>query len=208
MDSVHTQIIALHTKVDALYQLVNQLSQTLANGSDASIRPQLSQKRFNGESPSQESVGGSILDGYEESPSSLSKMSARALLKTRNIHQAPSYLDDSDMDELDDEWDESANEWSTEVDDPTPDEMDEEEQRRNASYQASIMDDFSELIDQKGEVIDHRDIVPEFGYHADYLGLEPSCAADIQVQRLTAQLTAAYNRIAALEEQLLAKRIF
>jgi len=27
------------------------------------------------------------------------------------------------------------------------------------------------------------------------------------VQRLTAQLTAAYNRIAALEEQLLARRI-
>ncbi|NEO76371.1 hypothetical protein [Moorena sp. SIO4G3] len=32
-------------------------------------------------------------------------------------------------------------------------------------------------------------------------------SADIQVQRLTAQLTAAYNRIAALEEQLLAQRI-
>lgn len=30
---------------------------------------------------------------------------------------------------------------------------------------------------------------------------------DIQIQRLTAQLTAAYNRIAALEEQLLLKRI-
>lgn len=31
--------------------------------------------------------------------------------------------------------------------------------------------------------------------------------AEAQVQRLTAQLTAAYNRIAALEEQLLAQRI-
>jgi hypothetical protein len=30
---------------------------------------------------------------------------------------------------------------------------------------------------------------------------------EIQVQRLTAQLTAAYNRIAALEEQLLARRV-
>ncbi len=30
---------------------------------------------------------------------------------------------------------------------------------------------------------------------------------EIQIQRLTAQLTAAYNRIAALEEQLLFKRI-
>jgi hypothetical protein len=36
---------------------------------------------------------------------------------------------------------------------------------------------------------------------------EKTLSADIQVQRLTAQLTAAYNRIAALEEQLLARRI-
>jgi hypothetical protein len=35
---------------------------------------------------------------------------------------------------------------------------------------------------------------------------EYDIAPQIQVQRLTAQLTAAYNRIAALEEQLLAKR--
>jgi hypothetical protein len=35
---------------------------------------------------------------------------------------------------------------------------------------------------------------------------EPNITADLQVQRLTAQLTAAYNRIAALEEQLLAQR--
>jgi glutamate-1-semialdehyde aminotransferase len=32
-------------------------------------------------------------------------------------------------------------------------------------------------------------------------------APEAQVQRLTAQLTAAYNRIAALEEQLLAQRL-
>jgi hypothetical protein len=35
---------------------------------------------------------------------------------------------------------------------------------------------------------------------------EYEIAPQAQVQRLTAQLTAAYNRIAALEEQLLAKR--
>lgn len=44
----------------------------------------------------------------------------------------------------------------------------------------------------------------ESHHHNSYvLGLSP----DLQVQRLTAQLTAAYNRIAALEEQLLARRI-
>lgn len=36
---------------------------------------------------------------------------------------------------------------------------------------------------------------------------ERSLSPEIQIQRLTAQLTAAYNRIAALEEQLLAQRI-
>lgn len=36
---------------------------------------------------------------------------------------------------------------------------------------------------------------------------ERQLTPEIQIQRLTAQLTAAYNRIAALEEQLLAQRI-
>lgn len=36
---------------------------------------------------------------------------------------------------------------------------------------------------------------------------EQALTPEIQIQRLTAQLTAAYNRIAALEEQLLAQRI-
>lgn len=36
---------------------------------------------------------------------------------------------------------------------------------------------------------------------------ERNLSADIQIRRLTAQLTAAYNRIAALEEQILTYRI-
>ena len=36
---------------------------------------------------------------------------------------------------------------------------------------------------------------------------EKIISPEIQIQRLTAQLTAAYNRIAALEEQLLRERI-
>lgn len=36
---------------------------------------------------------------------------------------------------------------------------------------------------------------------------ERQLAPEVQVQRLTAQLTAAYNRIASLEEQLLSRRI-
>lgn len=56
--------------------------------------------------------------------------------------------------------------------------------------------------------MEHKDVL------ADHTGVdstthsgERQLAPEVQVQRLTAQLTAAYNRIAALEEQLLSRRI-
>lgn len=49
------------------------------------------------------------------------------------------------------------------------------------------------LIDSTGLEINHHQIK------------EQDLAPQVQIQRLTAQLTAAYNRIAALEEQLLSK---
>lgn len=55
----------------------------------------------------------------------------------------------------------------------------------------------------------HKDILADVelvdtdAHFSDHQALSP----DIQIQRLTAQLTAAYNRIAALEDQLLAKRV-
>jgi len=58
-------------------------------------------------------------------------------------------------------------------------------------------------------VMEHKDILSDNNseINASYQNSENSLSAEIQVQRLTAQLTAAYNRIAALEEQLLARRI-
>lgn len=58
-------------------------------------------------------------------------------------------------------------------------------------------------------VMDHKDILVDGndGLSSSYQNSENTLPAEIQVQRLTAQLTAAYNRIAALEEQLLARRI-
>lgn len=63
--------------------------------------------------------------------------------------------------------------------------------------------------------MEHKDILIEDNgevaqFHTNHNGNHNSenfLSADVQVQRLTAQLTAAYNRIAALEEQLLARRI-
>lgn len=55
---------------------------------------------------------------------------------------------------------------------------------------------------------EHKDVLMDDEYvESSYYSREPTLTADVQIQRLTAQLTAAYNRIAALEEQLLSKRI-
>jgi hypothetical protein len=56
--------------------------------------------------------------------------------------------------------------------------------------------------------MEHKDVLvdntnPEATSHSGDKALSP----EVQIQRLTAQLTAAYNRIAALEEQLLSHRI-
>ncbi|MDF5722770.1 MAG: hypothetical protein PUP91_20295 [Rhizonema sp. PD37] len=55
---------------------------------------------------------------------------------------------------------------------------------------------------------EHKDVLEDSIYpDKNPQGREQNITPEIQIQRLTAQLTAAYNRIAALEEQLLLKRI-
>lgn len=56
--------------------------------------------------------------------------------------------------------------------------------------------------------MEHKDVLSDSNYlnGNDDHGGERELSPEIQIRRLTAQLTAAYNRIAALEEQLLAKR--
>ena len=57
-------------------------------------------------------------------------------------------------------------------------------------------------------MLDHKDILLDDSYFdKNSQNLEKELTSEIQIQRLTAQLTAAYNRIAALEEQLLSRRI-
>ena len=67
------------------------------------------------------------------------------------------------------------------------------------SYQEYAGFDFS--MEHKDVLVDHTSV--ESSTHSG----ERQLAPEVQVQRLTAQLTAAYNRIAALEEQLLSRRI-
>lgn len=58
-------------------------------------------------------------------------------------------------------------------------------------------------------MMEHKDILQDDSHQGNTTngGNDANWSADIQIRRLTAQLTAAYNRIAALEEQLLSYRI-
>ncbi|MCY7324158.1 MAG: hypothetical protein LH660_20735 [Phormidesmis sp. CAN_BIN36] len=57
--------------------------------------------------------------------------------------------------------------------------------------------------------MEHKDVlVDNRSSESSMQGGEKALSPEIQIQRLTAQLTAAYNRIAALEEQLLAQRVY
>ncbi|NMF84282.1 hypothetical protein [Nodosilinea sp. P-1105] len=57
-------------------------------------------------------------------------------------------------------------------------------------------------------VCEHKDILVDSSYlDLERQNNEANISQDVQIQRLTAQLTAAYHRIAALEEQLLAARV-
>lgn len=53
----------------------------------------------------------------------------------------------------------------------------------------------------------HKDILVDDNSSMSSTSSNNDLAPDTQIRRLTAQLTAAYNRIAALEEQLLTYRI-
>ncbi len=76
---------------------------------------------------------------------------------------------------------------------------------------------FNHLIDAASHDADHnqtamlfhKDVLNDEEEHFSFWTLqeEQPLSADIQVHRLTAQITAAYHRIAALEEQLIAQRV-
>ncbi|MBD2141783.1 hypothetical protein H6F39_10490 [Anabaena sp. FACHB-1250] len=57
--------------------------------------------------------------------------------------------------------------------------------------------------------LEHKDVLTDSMIYPDinYQARDRQITPEIQIQRLTTQLTAAYHRIAALEEQLLRQRI-
>ncbi|MBW4520058.1 MAG: hypothetical protein KME16_10215 [Scytolyngbya sp. HA4215-MV1] len=123
MDTLQKEVATLHTKVDALYQVIEDLSQRVSE----------------------------VLTELSRNPE---KGSDRLISNTMNS--------------------------------------------RYSFYSSGAMD----------SVMEHKDVlVDSNNLDVNSQSSERELAPEIQIRRLTAQLTAAYNRIAALEEQLLSHRI-
>ena len=86
--------------------------------------------------------------------------------------------------------------------------------KSHSQPESSLLDDgyHSQVVSssnfQRSEsLLMHKDILMDSAYiDPETAGEDTILSPEVQIQRLTAQLTAAYNRIAALEEQLLASR--
>ncbi|OAB59366.1 hypothetical protein AY600_00345 [Phormidium willei BDU 130791] len=67
----------------------------------------------------------------------------------------------------------------------------------------------ADTVDDWGDFMRHKDVLGDDSHSSStQASSETNIAPELQIQRLTAQLTAAYNRIAALEEQLLSRTDF
>lgn len=89
----------------------------------------------------------------------------------------------------------------------------------NESHRDSELEENRESAPSDLLITDSGENWGDFMHHKDVLGdesrpspgkasPESNITPEVQIQRLTAQLTAAYNRIAALEEQLLSRTDF
>ena len=87
-------------------------------------------------------------------------------------------------------------------------------QSQSSSRLAGVADSYAEFTSPRSSYLSdgeryHKDILEDVEGWSSQDNTEEGrhLSPEIQIQRLTAQLTAAYSRIAALEEQLLARRM-
>lgn len=66
---------------------------------------------------------------------------------------------------------------------------------------------YSQQHSRLDEQMEHKDVLVDVRPETEQQRGDRLLSPEVQVQRLTAQLTAAYNRIATLEEQLLSRRM-
>lgn len=83
------------------------------------------------------------------------------------------------------------------------------EKQHRHEVESLLISDSSNSGSYSLSMMEHKDILQDDSHQGNMAngGNDANWSADIQIRRLTAQLTAAYNRIAALEEQLLSYRI-
>lgn len=83
------------------------------------------------------------------------------------------------------------------------------EKQHHNEVESLLISDTSNSGSYSLSMMEHKDILQDDSHQGNMTNgsNDANWSADIQIRRLTAQLTAAYNRIAALEEQLLSYRI-
>jgi len=82
--------------------------------------------------------------------------------------------------------------------------------KRGRQYSLGRTDNEEYLLigESTSPALAHKDILTDSDFlQSSARSGEKELSPETQIRRLTAQLTAAYNRIAALEEQLLARRV-
>lgn len=81
-------------------------------------------------------------------------------------------------------------------------------ERSETSHPAASAGWYSQQRSRLNEQMEHKDVLVDVRFpDTDQQSGDRFLSPEVQVQRLTAQLTAAHNRIAALEDQLLSKRM-
>ena len=81
-------------------------------------------------------------------------------------------------------------------------------QSMNPSTRSESIGRYQSRDKKLSAAMQHKDVLADDNYpDRDSRNPNKQLSPELQIQRLTAQLTAAYNRIAALEEQLLSQRI-
>ena len=193
MESTESQMMTLIHKVDTLYEMMEQLNHKIAlisaqyaYTSKKSAKPCDFDVRISDYSMTGEIVG----DRLEY----LDLNNSDKILPNGQNHQNHHYGDSAS---------------NTKVLEATLNE--------NKLDLSSPMDMSSPYLEEEdcypsGEVMEpsliHKDVLGNEDYREEMVECNPPEMTEaIQIRRLTAQLTAAYNRIAALEEQLISKRI-
>jgi hypothetical protein len=180
MESMRSQISTSIQKIDLIYQILIQIGESLSSSKTLAPENRLHHNTYINidRQNFNDDRAASILQGEDLSELSIANANDRPIDDSRRLHQNPVGYPNNGYANLPS----GANyrydtaEWVI------------------AGQDLSIDNNGTNIVSATAQFEDRQQI------------REQDLSPQIQIQRLTAQLTAAYNRIAALEEQLLSKR--